>query len=337
MRSIFSLPARLHRPVGFTFLLLIFVLLFVGESLLNKGRLNATFIRLNHGMAHGDVDAVIKASLSFDGLKADPLTGKGAWYGLAIAQTYANNPIESIDFWVEVENAPTMLKTWANQEMRQGDLAGSREWYLLLVNIEPENGDLWYELARVTEELDGYRARDYYLHALNAQHHTVFGKSNILTRLGDVERLQENIDWPQVLAYYDEAIQQDDFIVENDFNLSRLGRAEALERLGQLDASLEQYRALIEVEPNLYWANLHAGRLTWYLQRDSVTAAAYLQKAIEINDKLKWAYLNLGIVFANSGEPELALSMLEKTLLIDEDDSVARDLYEQLTSQDEER
>ena len=67
-------------------------------------------------------------------------------------------------------------------------------------------------------------------------------RDSILTRLGELEKGAREPDWAAVLNRFDEALGGNDFTATADVAVAHLGRAEALERLGQFAASLAEYR-----------------------------------------------------------------------------------------------
>lgn len=166
-------------------------------------------------------------------------------------------------------------------------MAKAQDWYRVAILLEPENGDHYYRLARISAEQGEPEAAGYYAQALAASRHIEFGRSNILTRLGELEKRKSSTDWNEVLARFDEAIQLNEFVGQQDIIQARSNKAEALDRLGKYRAALDEYESLAGDYPGNYWANVHSGRLVWQLKSDAPTAIAYLEKAIQNNDKPK--------------------------------------------------
>ena len=49
------------------------------------------------------------------------------------------------------------------------------------------------------------------------------------------------------------------------------------DKLGQTAAALDAYRQAAAAWPNHYWANVHSGRLSWYVAGDATQATAFLK------------------------------------------------------------
>ena len=144
-------------------------------------------------------------------------------------------------------------------------------------------------------------------------------------------------DWAAALAEFDAALDEDAFVAGGDAAdrvQAQLGRAEALDKLGQPAAALEAYRRALVDAPGHYWANVHSGRLTWAVEGDAARAAAYLQEAIALDPQNKWAYLFLSDVYAESGQPELAIPLLNRVLATAPRDEAAQKRLDRLTGGD---
>lgn len=306
--------------------------LFQAEETLSRAWVNSGYLQLNRAVVLNEGPHFERAAAIFGRIEPDSIVGQRSWRGLGLTYWFQSRLDEAIAVWERVDHIESEFRPWARQAERANDIIGVRNWNWAAVQMDPGSGDNWYRLALSSDQAGSADAREYYLRALASSERAEFGRSNILTRLGELQKREEPPDWAAVLARFDEAIQQNEFVDEADIIASRMGRAEALERLGQLQASLDEYLSVVQLEPELYWANVHGGRLTWYLERDAETAIAYLEKAIDIDGKPKWAYVSLGLVYAGSGRPEQAISFFEKALAIDPEDGVSQEQIHLLTS-----
>lgn len=303
-------------------------------TLLSRARLNGGYAGLNQALAEGDESDYAGTASALNRLAGDPSLHHQAQRALGLLYMAQSRPEEAIAAWQTVEGSAGEAQQWGNRAERGQDFATAGHWYRLAARLDPQNGDHWYRLAHALAEVGDGEAYDDYLVALSAAQRSEFGPSNILTRLGELEKGAGEPDWEAVWERFDEALERNDFTDQADVITARLGRAEALERRGEYAASLAEYRRLIDDEPGLYWANVHGGRLTWAVERDAPTAIALLRHAIEINDKVKWAYLNLGLVYAGSGQADLAIPLFQQTLKIDPNDQESRRQLEQLIPND---
>lgn len=334
MKSVTNLWARTPQALRWAFLLLGLALLLLSSNMLYRVRINFGYIVLNKALATDEAEAINQALANLSGFTAGSPASQEAWRGAALAQMALGNRDEAAESWMNVEGFEEELVTWGTRAEQTDQWATAQEWYHITVTLAPRNGDHWYRLARVSAQLGDSRTVDYYQQALLAPDRTEFGRSNILTRLGELEKRDAPIEWGEVLAQFDEAIQQDDFVDERDLVQAWLGKAEALDRLGQTRTALETYEWVAEYRPGYYWANVHSGRLVWLVEKNADKAIEYLEKAIEINGESKWAFLNLGIVYAQSDNPHMSIPFFKKVLDIDPNDVVAHTQLSRLTGSD---
>ncbi len=299
-----------------------------------RARANADYTRLNRGLAQGDAAQVERAAQDLGVLRDSPAVSRRAWRGLALAAMSAARLDEAALAWQHVNGGPGEFALWGHQAELSDDWTAARAWHQLAVRFNPEDGDLWYRLAYAAANLGDPAATAHYEQALAAPRHNLFGPSNILTRLGELSRNAIPSDWPAALAYYDDALRRDAFVDTKDRLQAQLGRAEALDKLGQTVAALDAYRQVAAEWPNHYWANVHSGRLTWYVEKDTAHAVAFLSHAISLRPDDKWAYLFLGGVYVETGQADLGVPLLRRVLEIDPADTTARQQLDQLTGGD---
>lgn len=321
------------RLIAWALILALAATLFHARDMLVRLRVNTGYLQLNRAQASGESAGFDNALASFGRDNLNSAAGQRAWRGRGLAYWFQSQPDEAVAAWEGMPGINAELWHWAQQAERAGDFPTARDWYQAAARMEPDNGDNWYLLAMVSAQMGDAGAADhYYLRALSSPERAEFGRSNILTRLGQLEKQKEPADWAAVLERFDDAIRQNEYVDAADFIASRMGRAEALEKLGRQRESLDEYLSVVRYSPDLYWANVHSGRLTWYVERDAETATAFLRKAIDIDGKPKWAYVSLGLVHAGSGRPELAIPLFEKALAIDPEDRVSREQLDLLTN-----
>lgn len=325
-------PAH-NKLIAWALILALAATLFHARDMLAHLWVNTGYLQLNRAQASGESAGFDNALASFGRVNLNSAAGQRAWRGRGLAYWFQSQPEEAVAAWEGMPGINAELWHWAQQAERTGDFATARDWYQAVVRIDPDNGDNWYRLAQASARMGDAGAADhYYLRALSSPERAEFGRSNILTRLGQLEKQKEPADWAAVLERFDEAIRRTEYVDAADFIASRMGRAEALEQLGRQRESLDEYLWVVRYSPDLYWANVHSGRLTWYVERDAETATAFLRKAIDIDGKPKWAYVSLGLVHAGSGRPELAIPLFEKALAIDPEDRVSREQLDLLTN-----
>ena len=299
-------------------------------------RVNVAYLRLNRGLAAADAAAVQRAAGSLTAETGTPDESRRAWRGLGVAALLAGDADAAAAAWQNVPGGAAELMLWGEQAAALGDWATARQRYELAVRLEPQNGDAWYALAWAAAQTGAADAFDLYGRALAAGQHARYGRSNILTRRGELARNAAAPDWAAALAEFEAALRQDEFVAGevDDRVQAELGRAEALDKLGQAAAALDAYRQTLTVAPGHYWANVHSGRLTWAVEHDAARAAAYLQEAITLDPESKWAYLFLSDIYAESGQPELAIPLLNRVLAAEPADEAAQKRLDRLTGGD---
>lgn len=326
--------ARASLVLGGACILLVLALLPLSGSLLSRARINSTYVSLNKALNAGeqpDLEVLLAELYNLTTYSPDL---REAWRGAALLNMALGRRDAATNAWARVDGYEQELVAWGTRAERTEDWIEAREWYLVAVTLAPRNGDNSYRLASVSAQMGDSQAVEYYLQALSAPERTEFGRSNILTRLGELEKRNSPVVWSDVRARFDEAIEQDDFVDQRDVIQAWLGKAEALERVGQPGDALAAYEWVAAARPGHYWANVHSGRLAWQVDSDAVRAIAYLERAAAIDDKSKWAFLNLGLVNAQSGDPTAAIAAFRKALAIDPDDTTAGNQLERLTGGD---
>jgi len=324
------------RLIAWALILALAATLLQTRDMLARYWVNTGYVQLNQAQASSESGWFDSVLATFSKVNPNSMAGQRACRGRGLAYWFQSRPDEAIAIWEAVPGINTEIQLWAQQAERARDFAAARDWYQAAVRIDPDNGDNWYRLAQASARMgDAGAAGSYYLRALSSPARAEFGRSNIMTRLGELEKQKGPADWSGVLERFDEAIRQNDYVGTADIAASRMGRAEALEKLGRQRESLNEYLWVVRYSPDLYWANVHSGRLTWYVERDAETAIAFLEKAIDIDGKPKWAYVSLGLVYTESGRPELAIPLFDKVLTIDPNDIRAREQLNNLAGGDE--
>ncbi len=99
-------------------------------------------------------------------------------------------------------------------------------------------------------------------------------------------------------------------------------RARAYAKLGQLIQSLEDFKQLVEIEPNNanyigdYAVSLH-------LNKKDDEALLQFEKAIAIDSKNPYRYSSLAFFKDRTGNPEEAIAAYEKAIALDPEDAIA--------------
>jgi TPR repeat protein len=93
----------------------------------------------------------------------------------------------------------------------------------------------------------------------------------------------------------------------------RLKLAQALYRIGDLDAAIDECRAALKLEPDSAHAHLQLG-VTLMAKQDWRAAAAELKEAARLNSDLTQAQYNLGTVYYTTGNLKAAIQSYRQAL-----------------------
>jgi len=299
---------------------------------LPRGWLNADYVELNHGLADRSPARIEHAIVALTADSQTEAIARRAWRGVGLAYVALGRLDDATLAWEQVPDSRAEFAAWALAMERAGNWPAAQAWHWLSVRADPADGDQWYRLGQAAAASgDAVAAAGHYAEALAAPRRQSFGRSDIQVRLAELAKNDTPPDWAGALAFYEEAIRQDDFLVTGDQLNARFGRAEALDKLDRPGEALDAYRSVVAGWPNHYWANVHSGRLTWSVEGDATRAAGYLRHAIAIDARSKWAYLFLADVYTRSGTPAAAVPLLRQVLTIDPTDEGARRQLDRLT------
>jgi tetratricopeptide (TPR) repeat protein len=334
-----NLPATVSRMIWMlilTSLITAITAFLVGHHIRDLWRLNTGYIFLNQGLADSDPVSLSNAEQTLERIGGQSPHNWPARRGMGLAYMIRGQLTAAMAQWSDYEGAVYESRAWAERAERLSDWITAEQWHRLSVKIDPDNGDHWYRLAQVSHQSGrNDEAIERYLIALNSPTRIDIGRSTILVRLAEAAKRVEQRDWSEVQGWYDRALKQDEFTEEREVFQARLGRAEALDHLRQYIAALEDYRWVADHQPGNYWANLHTGRLIWQIERDGAAAEEYLLNAIHINDSEKWAYRELGVIYAYAGRIKEAIEMFQQVLAIDPEDPIAKNRIQQLIKSNE--
>lgn len=288
---------------------------------------NLAYLRLNADSQPDAASEATAAGQAFERALGDAPANDRALRGLGLALLNEGRQDAAIRIWSDHEQIGAELARWGQRAARSGDHQQALEWYELALAIMPDIADYRYR-AGLAAMADGKLdvANSHLNAALDAGRLQTIGRSDILLQLGILAQREGTAGAADLVQRYSAAIEAVDFSNEQDEVQAHFRRAEALRVANELAEALEDYRWVAQRQPNNYWAHTHGGLLAWIVDRDLVSAEAYLLQAIETEPDQKWAYRNLGEVYVGAGRYEEAARQLERVLAIDSDDELAASL-----------
>lgn len=318
--------------IGFVTSLAVMV---AGGRLRDRLVVNSVYFNLNAALVRHEPERIDQAIKSIETIGSDKPERERALRAVALSQMVEGNIEPSLNFWPKNQETIAEFLAWAKRAENQDDWETAKNWYWLATRLDGDDADHWYRLAQSAVNLgDLAEAGEYYLIALTAPTRTLYGRSNIMTRMGELAKRSEPRDWAEARQWFDEALRVNEFLVERDIYVARMGRAEAADQLREFQAALDDYRWVAAAQPGNYWANVHSGRLVWFLEKDLAQAESYLSTAMTIDDDLKWAYRDLAQVYLQAGQPDRAVKLFQQVLALDPNDSLAKQKLETLTNPD---
>lgn len=218
------------------------------------------------------------------------------WLGFVYLQE--GKQAAAYEQWASVPEMEREMVLWGNRWQRYGYFAKARVWYEHTTAVFPGLADGWYYLGTVQEQLlDRAAAQAAFEQGIDQKRFDTVGSSDIYLRLGALVSQQ---DWQLADRYFIAAINDDQFQQEDAVRAHYL-HGQALRRLGDKEAALGVYQALVQEWPAHYWGWVQLGELTWLVEHDFEQAEKALQKAVQIAPSEKWAYRSLGMVYAENG------------------------------------
>ncbi len=247
-------------------------------------------------------------------------------------QEYSLDP----EFWYEVaKHIDSMAvshdyKAVGKDFLWSQDLEGAFLAFQRITEIDPQNRDGWYHLARTYLWRDGSeKALNTYQNALKGTRGDI-GLSDIYYQIGYIKH--RHLKPPQInqaWRSYEKALSYADFWdVENHAD-TYFQQGSIFSRRNQYDKAIEKYEQALALSPRHYWALLSLANSQWQLEFYE-QAKNNVQKAIDFNPKRKNAYMLLGKFFQDEENISASKKMYLKALQIDPEDKIAKEYLQHL-------
>ncbi|MEM6526187.1 MAG: tetratricopeptide repeat protein [Bacteroidota bacterium] len=103
---------------------------------------------------------------------------------------------------------------------------------------------------------------------------------------------------------------------------ARYNRAKAYFKLGKLDAAIEDFSVLVNLQPKVAFYYSERG-VAYHLAQERVKALADLDKAVELEPEKPFRYASRAFIKDHYGDLKGALSDYEKAIALDPDDAIS--------------
>ena len=131
-------------------------------------------------------------------------------------------------------------------------------------------------------------------------------QSSLYLRAAQIHVMMANSDdYHEALTLYNKALEINGWINPDDELSALLSRGRAYRILKDeygLDLALQDFNAVLDIQPDNYWAKFEIGHIYLYDLKDTERAEAYYRQALEDNPDYPYAYFYLGEVYKTRGD-----------------------------------
>lgn len=237
----------------------------------------------------------------------------------------------AVDVWGRIPKLADELiaKGQAAEGAGQDDQA--KVWYTYAATIAPEEPAGWLSLGLLLEKNEDWQgASQVYKAAMDTWSGSISINGDVPYRLALIKsRHGPPPDWKSIVELLNTGIAHDSFIHQWSRIQSHLLRGDALSQLDQKSEAKRDYAWVVEASPDNYWATIRLGRLIWELDHDPEQAEQYFLAASAIDPETKFAYRELGQLYAELGRTDMARSQFAQVLRIDPEDGIATEWFRQ--------
>lgn len=291
---------------------------------------NAGFVMLNYALARSqegsDPLKFSEAERLLRMATESKVDSGSSWQGLALAYVVQGRSEEAKEVLENSGSTKGDMLRWGMIERARQHYDRALFWNELVIQLEPEVGDAWYEIG-LNHELkeDWAQAVAAYQNALSSTLEAV-QTGDVYYRLGRLQFRKLSPPQPeQAMASIDAAIATDRFSRENLEIQTHYERGEILRSLGRLSEAASEYEWVVAHKPTYYSALVNLGVLYWQIDQDFAQASSTLIRAISLQPDTKWAYRALGQVYEQHGQTTGAIEMYQRVLALDPGDVLARE------------
>jgi len=326
-----------HSRLFLNLVAMLSILALFGPRLLSVAWSSVGLAMLSQALIDGPDALVLQTVIRAETLLRQSTTyaseNRYAWRGLGFALAAQGREDEAITAWQaagEMAKEFIELGTRARKAKRYQE---ALDWYEKAALVEPELRAPWYHIGLTYEQMDEWEeAAEAYREGLQRPEMSGIQPSDIYFRLGWIlERKLPGQDAQMVLALYDQALKLDTFSSVWMQVQTHYARGEVLQKLGRKREAMKEYGWVIARRPSDYWAHVHLGSLTWELDHDADGAETLFVRAIDIDNRNKWAYRGLGLVYQETGRRNEALEVYRQVLVLDPTDVVANEQLTKIT------
>lgn len=250
---------------------------------------------------------------------------QSGWAQAGLAFLLENKLPEAEDAWQQSMLPAESLLQYAAHARELGYVQTALKICDLVIAVDPTFRDPWYLKADIwTSQGDHEAALAAFQHGLEGTEYGRYGQSDFSFRMGEIYALfLPESDLVTAQTMYTQAIRQNDFQSESDYIRTRFLHGEAYRIFGKLAAAMAEYRQVLSLNSNHYWANIRLGQLLWSETQELTEVETLLLRAIASNAQEKGAYKMLGAVYLDNGRFSAAQTMYETVLKLDPTDAQA--------------
>jgi tetratricopeptide (TPR) repeat protein len=300
--------------------------------LLSRAWGNAGQIALAQALVATPGEPVLPAAMEAEALLRQAVAyapgNRSAWRGLGFALLAQGREQEALTAWKTAGEMAEELIQRGEMARRAKRYEEALVWYKRSVAFAPDSAVLWYYIGLMNEELENWdSALNAFQLAEKQSNNRAIAGSIYFHRGRIFQKHVESSDLLTALRLYEMAIDSDQFIQEWERIRVHFLRGEILRTQGRMQEAVQEFRWVVNAEPDHYWGHVQLGALIWLTDKDLNKAENFLKRAITLKPEEKWAYRWLGTIYQQAGNPVDAHDAYKRVLDIDPEDDAALQFF----------
>lgn len=272
--------------------------------------------------------------------KAENLNPKNDNSARWLAAIYQVQGLDDTAFamWRKTESDTTELLWWGRQAFNDGKFAAAQNWFEMIVALQPDSSDGWYELGLTQAKLEEWlRAVHSFEKSVLVNNFKTIPISSGYYRLAlGYHRFPIPAQPEAALSAYNQALLWDEFQNVEEKADAYYGRAELLRQDGDFGQALLDYQQALQLNSRHEWAWLGFALTQYAINGDGQTAKQIIQETLNLwpeQPSKRWPYYYLATIYENAGQGDLAIENYKIALSYDPNDQSARERLEGLLSE----
>lgn len=311
MNYLLDLFGRTSFAAAFLAITLVILVLSRGTIVTRELKENVAFTSLNSVLNDSGNILFSRSSDLFKALLAGDNSNQSAAHGLGMLYASQGNESAAVDSWTKAGIPADYLLSYGKVAQHARNHGEAFRWFDRAVGVEPINSDAWYLRGQALAQTGQWEASiESYHKALQHSDVTLdeFSSSDILCSLGWTYHWLSNPRDPQkALHYYSLAHEEADFSSVERESDCLYKQAELYRwQLKMPEKAIQTYEAALQEQPENVLAASALIKTVYGIDGNFRTAEEKLKALIAQFPNDKWAYYELGDLYAGAGYSDLA-------------------------------